>query len=308
MNNVLTQPLYTSNKSENTIEITNKKIVAFYKLNTNIDIDEINLYFINMISKTFLSRDNTSNVSIPSILSTIESDKINKICKTQYFINILSKIHTNAEIINNIINVNYDYFFLKRLDETKILMKNFNIESNVSSEDIMFFNNLINQENCCGILLSHNSGISNKKHFQIDILNNNNIIIYLHNVNYNPSYISSAIDIIDNLYNKITDYSIKNNGSCVIQKDLLDSINNEYQTFISQKNILIDIIKEYSKKLLSQVELCKFNSLNTFLSEKYSNPTQVAGHICDLCNKYSAHNLKALAAHKRGCTRRTKLM
>jgi hypothetical protein len=296
--------------SNNCIQITNKKIVAFYKSHPTIDIDEINLYFINMFNHFCLTNcDNINdNTLSPSILSTRQRGSVDKICQKQYFTNLLSKMYTNAEIINNYTDGNYDFILFKRLNSTKVLLKNITIESNVSEEDINFFKNLIHKENCCGVILSQNSGISNKMNFQIDILTNNNIIVYVHNVNYNESIISSAIDIIDNLYSKIRDYSIQNTGSCVIQKDILDSINMEYQLFISQKNTLIDTVKEYNKKLLSQIESCQFKSLNTFLSDKYSNPIQISGFICNLCNKYSAHNLKALAAHKRGCNRRTKSM
>lgn len=295
--------------SNNCLQITNKKIVAFYKLHPTIDIDEINLYFINMINNFCFTNNRIiiDNTTPPSILSTTITGHVDKICQTQYFTNLLLKMYTNTEIINKNIDGNNDYIFFKRLNSAKILLKSVNTESDVSDEDILFFKNLINKENCCGIILSQNSGMSNKKNFQIDILTNNNIIVYVHNVNYNEYIISSAIEIIDNLYNKIREYSIHNNGSCVIQKDILDSINNEYQLFISQKNTLIETVKEYNKKMLSQIESCQFKSLNLFLSDKYSNPTQISGYICNLCNKYSAHNLKALAAHKRGCNRKKNL-
>jgi hypothetical protein len=300
--------------SNNCIQITNKKIVAFYKLHPTIDIDEINLYFINMIHNFCLTNTNTNintnnidNILTSSILSTMQRENVDKICQKQYFTNVLSKIYTHAEIIHNCTDVNYDFIFFKKLNSTRILLKSFTIESNLSNEDVISFKNLINKENCCGIMLSQNSGISNKTNYQIDILANNNIIIYLHNVKYNESIISSAIDIIDTLYNKFREYFIQNNGACVIQKEILDSINIEYQVFISQKNTLIDTVKEYSKKILSQIETCQFNTLNIFLSDKYNNPIKVSGLVCNLCSKYSAHNLKALAAHKRGCVRRKKI-
>jgi hypothetical protein len=294
--------------SSNCIQITNKKIIYFYKSHPTIDIDEINLYFINMINTFFFNNTGSDNRGNHSILSTITTGDVDKICQKQYFTNLLSKMYTNAEIINNYVDGNYDFIFFKRLHSAKVLIKSVNSKSNISNEDVIFFKNLINKENCCGIILSQNSGISNKSNFQIEIVTNNNVIVYVHNVNYNENIISSGIDIIDNLYNKIREYSIQNNGSCVIQKNILDSINAEYQSFILQKNSLTNTVKDYNKKLLSQIESCQFNTLNTFLSDKYSNPMQISGFICNLCNKYSAHNLKALAAHKRGCSRKTKSM
>jgi hypothetical protein len=294
------------NQSVTSIEITNKKIINFYNLHPNIDIDEVNLYFINIISKICSNQNSDMTTSsIHSILSNSPRENVDKICQKQHFTNILSKIYTNAEITHNYLDGNYEFITMKRLKKPKVLFKNIDIDSNVSNEDTLFFNNLIDQENCCGIMISQGSGISNKNHFQIDIHKNNNIIIYLHNVNYVPSIISSAIDIVDNLYNKIQDFS-KNNTSqeCIISKDLLDNINNEYQLFVTQKSSLIDIVKEYQKKLLSQIDECRFTCLNSYLSEKYNTPIQKSAFTCDLCKKYSAHNLKALAAHKRGCIRK----
>jgi hypothetical protein len=47
--------------------------------------------------------------------------------------------------------------------------------------------------------------------------------------------------------------------------------------------------------------------LDKFLSTKYSAPIQKPGLKCDLCKSFSGNNLKALAAHKRGCIRKNNL-
>lgn len=282
------------------IEITNSKIIHFYNSHPDINIDEINLYFINLINnmlpceKTNLSCSSSNMAAIQEIQDTL--------LKKEYFTSVLSKIFTNADIMNKHNNDNYHFISMKRLKKPKVVIKNMNIESNLSDEDVSTFTSLIDQENCCGIIISQNSGISNKNHFQIDI-HNNNIIVFLHNVKYSQSVVISAIDIIDNLFAKIQEFS-KFNVDCSIPKELLDNINNEHQLFIIQKSTIVNIIKEYQKKLLSQLDECNFSSLNCFLSEKYSTPIQKTGFNCELCSIYSAHNLKALAAHKRGCVRK----
>ena len=287
------------------IEITNSKIIHFYNSHPDINIDEINLYFINLINNMLpCEKTNVSSslTNIPVQIQQIHDASFKK----EYFISVLSKIFTNADIMNKQNNDNYHFVSMKRLKKPKVVIKNMEIDSNLSDEDVSTFTSLIDQENCCGIIISQNSGISNKNHFQIDI-HNNNIIVFLHNVKYSQSVIISAIDIIDNLFTKMQEFS-KFNTDCSIPKELLDNINNEYQLFIIQKNTLVNIIKEYQKKLLSQLDECRFSSLNCFLSEKFSTPIQKTGFNCELCSNYSAHNLKALAAHKRGCIRKkTKL-
>ena len=284
------------------IEIKNSKIINFYSSNPNINIEEINLYFINLIQN--ILPHNVAELSPTNILSTIHRENVDKIqvdkpnFPKSEFNYILSQLYPSADIniVNNIIS-------MKRLQKPRIIMKSMCEESNISIETIGEFVDLIDTENCNGIIFSQNSGISNKKNFQIDY-NNKNIIVYVHNVKWSHFIINSAIDIIDNLSAKLQSGSKNNSENQYIPIEILDNINSEYNLFISKKMELIETMKEYHKKMLSQVEDCRFVSLNTFLSEKYSVPLQKSGFICNLCNKYSGHNLKAVAAHKRGCNRK----
>jgi hypothetical protein len=203
--------------------------------------------------------------------------------------------------------INNDIVSMKRLQKSRILIKSIDTESNISNEKINEFMDLIDTEDCNGIILSQNSGISNKNNFQIDI-HNKNIIVYVHNVKYSHYLITSAIDIIDTLYEKLKKLANNYGNECSIPKEIMDSINIEYNLFVNQKKLVTDTIKEYHKKLLSQLEECQFSSLNIFLSEKYAVPVHKSGFNCELCNNYSAHNLKALAAHKRGCARKKQLV
>ena len=74
--------------------------------------------------------------------------------------------------------------------------------------------------------------------------------------------------------------------------------------FITQKLAVIDVLKESQKKVIAQIDEIKFPSLDKYLSGKYSAPIIKSGLKCDICKYYSANNLKALAAHKRGCMRK----
>jgi len=89
-----------------------------------------------------------------------------------------------------------------------------------------------------------------------------------------------------------------------IEKDVLDEINTEYQLFVSQKNAIIVNLREGQRKVISQIEEFQFPSLDKYLSSKYTAPMPKNGHKCDLCKNFNANNLKALAAHKRGCIRK----
>ena len=222
---------------------------------------------------------------------------------------VLTKMYNSAEITTNpalLHNGNQGgSILLKRLRKTNIIIENRDSSENINMDEINSFLSLIDDHNCNGIFISQHSGISTKKNYLIEITNSNNIIVYLHNVEYSSSKIESAVDIIDNLSNKLR--LLKGTVSMddiSIPKDILENINTEYQLFISQKNAVIEVFKESQKKVLAQIDELRFPCLDKYLATKFSAPVQKPGLKCELCKSFTANNLKALAAHKRGCNRK----
>ena len=314
------------------IDITNIRIKKFYEDNPNIDFQNVNLIFIELFEQILLN-NNIENIPLKNkiYIHDIDSQKDNintqhkfiteltnifnnfrdenSICQkhnNKYLLNILNKIYYSGELhISCKTNIN-GMIILKRQGKPNVLIENRDIENNVSSDDVQSFILAIEDQNCNGIFFSQKSGISTKKNYQIEI-HNNNIIIFVHQSQYNPSRIEAAIDIIDQLSNKIRQFKNSGGDDCTIPKDIMDAINNEYQLFISQKTAVIDVFKESQKKVLSQIDEIRFPTLDKFLSTKYSAPIKKPGLKCDLCKSFSANNLKALAAHKRGCIRKNTL-
>jgi hypothetical protein len=234
--------------------------------------------------------------------------KIAQTIQTKQLSSVLTRLYNSAEIATNptsIENGNTSCILLKRLRKTNILVCNYDSTENISMDDINTFLLLTEEHNTNGIFISQNSGICTKKNYQIEMNSNNNIIVYLHNVEYCPLKIQSAVDIIDNLAMKFR--QLKGTSSIddvSISKDILDSINSEYQLFLTQKNAVIEVFKESQKKILAQVDELRFPCLDKYLSTKYSLVVQKPGLKCDLCKSFTGNNLKALAAHKRGCIRK----
>jgi hypothetical protein len=219
---------------------------------------------------------------------------------------VLTKMYNSAEVHNpnKIPNSNgHGLILLKRIRKSNILIDNKNSEENVTNDEVQAFLSSIDEQNCNGIFISQQSGISGKKNYQIE-MHNNNIIVYVHHGEYLPAKIEVAVDIIDQLSAKMRQFKHQTEDDCTIPKDMLDTINNEYQLFLSQKNAVVDVFKESQKKVLSQIDEIRFPTLDKYLATKYSAPIQKPGLKCDLCKSFSANNLKALAAHKRGCIRK----
>jgi len=195
-------------------------------------------------------------------------------------------------------------YLVKRPNKYNILIETHDVEQNVNTNEIRQFIQTMEENNCNGVLLSQQSGFSCKSNYHIEIYNKL-IIVYVHNVEYDPEKIKNAIDIIDNLTIKLREMDRDENiYEIIIDKDVLEEINKEYQLFIQQKDNVLSAIKESHKKVLSQIDDFKFPELDKYLSTKFSVPIQKQGFKCDLCKKFNATNLKALAAHKRGCFRK----
>jgi hypothetical protein len=304
------------------LEITNNRILKFYENNPSINFEAINIAFIDLFEKLLLNdpySQSISNFSNNPVMQNTQTKFMNELGDVfnkfrdnnttdkhndKQLSTILTKMYNSAEVHNpNRSNPINGLILLKRQRKSNILIDNKNSEENISIDDVQTFLTSIDEQNCNGIFISQRSGICGKKNYQIET-HNNNIIVYIHNGEYCPSKIEAAVDIIDQLSSKLRAFKHQNDDDCTIPKDILDTINNEYQLFLSQKTAVVDVFKESQKKVLSQIDEIRFPTLDKYLATKYSAPIQKPGLKCDLCKSFSANNLKALAAHKRGCIRK----
>lgn len=215
----------------------------------------------------------------------------------------LNSIYNTAEFIHQESIDQSSTFLMKRYMKSAVLFNFIDTDQNVTSDDITFFAKTIETKNCHGVFVSQRSGFSSKPNYHIEY-HRGNIIVFIHNAEYSADKIKIAIDIIDNISLKLKELNLTNSDDNSISKAVLDDINKEYQLFISQKEALISIYKDCQKKVLSQIDEIRFPCLDKYLSTKYTNSVQKQGFKCDLCKCFNANNLKALAAHKRGCIRK----
>jgi hypothetical protein len=170
-------------------------------------------------------------------------------------------------------------------------------ERNVNVDEIKKFLRDVNEQKTNGIMISQFSGIVSKSNFFIEI-HDGKVLVYLHNVEYSPEKIRLAIDVIDILSSKIEEISnVEELNGCIIRKDVLDKINDQFQIFITQKEMILTTVKEMNKKLMTQVDELKMPDLSLFLNEKYAS-IQNQQFACELCN-LPFQNKRSLASHKK---------
>jgi hypothetical protein len=229
---------------------------------------------------------------------------------------ILSRLYNTSDVMNyNQLHHGYDTsgsgemstFILKRNNLPKIIIQNIDVERNVTADEIKEFTRIIEQNNCCGIFFSQHGGFVNKPNYHIET-HNKLVLLYVHNAEYSSDKIRMSIDILDNVFYKLCDIIQRiepgSLNSTSIEKEVLEEINKEYQAFILQKDAMMNVVRDTQKTLMSHIDDLKFVALDKYLASKFAVSSNRPGFKCDLCKSFLANNLKALAAHKRGCNRK----
>jgi len=215
--------------------------------------------------------------------------------------NILNEMYDDAEVVSTTKQTSAGDFMLKRLNKPNIMFENKDHTEKVYENEVKKFIRDAENINSHSVFLSQNSGIVNKKNYQIEC-HKGLILVYIHFVNYSPEKIKIAIDIIDNLESKLKEFS---ENDYAIDKHVLSEIYEEYQNLAIQKDNLIGAHKDFGKKINSIIEELNFSSLEKYLSTHFScnmNISKLSNQmICDNCNKYTCTTIKSMSAHKRAC-------
>jgi hypothetical protein len=217
---------------------------------------------------------------------------------------ILSSLYQTAEIVNTSKETASGDFMLKRVDESSIMIENKDYSRNVPIEEVRKFIRDIEVQKCHGIFLSQHSGITSKQNFQIET-KGANIMVYIHNTNYCPQTIKTAIDIIDSLEDKLLDLKREPDEEVKLSMEQLQEINNEVRRFLDKKQTVLTMLKEMSSKIEKELKTfdlsCLVKTMNGIFGVMPEQPKVI---ICDICNSFQAQSNKSLAAHKRKCSKK----
>jgi len=242
-------------------------------------IKTIDAKFSNVIDTTRKMVDSNKDVTL-SQFSSISSSQIALQSEVKDVLKRMENSSSKGKISENIVlnilrglfpSAEVEYvgsqkesgdILIHRKDKPKILVENKCYESRqVTSDQVKKFIHDVDIQNCSGLFISQEGGIVNKENFEINI-HNRNVLLYIHNVNYDPEIIKIAIDIIDSFKTK-------------------------------------KMVKEFSQKMIKSIECIQLPSLEKMLSSRFGYITS-GKFICEKCN-FIGKNPLALSVHKRSC-------
>lgn len=245
-----------------------------------------------------LATTNALTTSVDSLVGKFQNSSAKGAISENILLSVLHSLYSTAGIDHVGQQKETGDIILTRPDKPKILIENKNWTRNASQDEVKKFIRDVELQKCCGVFLSQNCGIANKENYEINI-HDGNVLCYVHEVNNDRDKIKIAIDIVDHFKMKIDDLNADVDTDVdTIPKDRLDAINNELQFLINTKLSLISTTKDYTQKMLKQLEELKIPTLEDYLSSRYASAT--SKFICEHCG-FVAKNKAALAAHKRRC-------
>ena len=296
--------------------IIDSYICDFYTKNPNFNFQKINLAIIEVLDS--IGKESSIKSLNKYELNNEIYDKLNRFFvaqkdnlefnKLNYCLNEVYKFSplTSCQDIQIIEELDPKFNLLvSYLKEDNILIHSYELDeikySNASKKIVdEFITNVKSQNKCNGIFLSQSAGIYDKSNYNIDI-NDGRILMYAHNVNFNPEKIALICEIVYSLSKNLKPFfqNIKENGFTINFSDI-EKFKNEYSTIFYQRNNIIDSIKSISnehKKMIVQLESMKLPELKDCCNKMFSLES-LPQYICPTCS-LTFPTSKSLGSHKK---------
>lgn len=242
-----------------------------------------------------LNKQKQLHCNLTKLLENMGNSSIKGRISENTVFNILLELSPTAEIEYVGSESGKGDILFKRFNKPIIMIENKDYSRNVNTSEIDKFKRDAENLNCSAILLSQRHGIVEKENYQIEIVNNN-IYIYVHNVEYSAEKIKIAIDIIDHFKKEmiITERNINMDTST------LKSINEEYNQFIKNKLVLVNTIQTFTKTINNNINDLNLPNIEKYLAFCGCKRETFKEWDCKFCNRTFSTE-KGLRNHNRSC-------
>jgi len=298
-----TSKLLSSSMNQNNVDefVNNSNVLMSQSIHSitsiiNQSTSKIDELYKNVNDNNFANTKLQQNVA--EMLKKFEKGSGKGNVSENVLYNILLALFPCAQInyVGNEIKETGDIILIRN-NKPKILIENKDHDTcNVPKHDVDKFIRDCEIQQCCGIMFSQNRGIANKENYELQI-NNGNILLYVHNVNFDNDKIKTAIEIVEQFKTKFDEINA-DNDICNIETSQLEEINKEFNNYVLQKHSLLKIVKDFNDKMNSSINDLKLPTLEQFLSKHYATSSNQGNNICKYCEKFVP---KSLLQHYRYC-------
>jgi hypothetical protein len=287
---------------DKTVQTIQQPIYAFIQSSEQRTIVDLQLLKEKLISQN--TSQDTLSLEIREFLNKYKYNSSIKgnVSETELYY-ILQQLFPTEEVLDCRGETATCDYRVNRLYKTKptILFENKDYTRSANTEEVTKFCRDLSIQRTHGIFLSQNSNITYKRDFQIDIVDGL-IHVYVCNVKYNREKIQIAVDIIDNLSQKmeyITQHTAETSGFHISKEDL-EGLMDEYTEFNARKAQLVDIVRNSTKQTIEKIEELQLFALKRVLTR--NGALQADDEFkCRFCNSFTGKNRASLGAHVRGC-------
>lgn len=226
---------------------------------------------------------------------------------------VLQQLFPSDEVVDTRSETAACDYRVNRLNKSRptLLFENKDYERPVSTEEVRKFERDVQLQKQHGIFLSQKSGIAFKENFQIDI-SDGLVRVYVTNVQYAPEKIQVAVDLVDHLAGHLAAFAEAaaaaegggGGGSAEatinLSKEDLNELLEEYNTYVKQRLILVEHVKQTTKVTLERLEEMSLPCVKRMLT-KYGLLKTEDEFRCKFCGVYNGKNKASLSAHVRVC-------
>lgn len=185
----------------------------------------------------------------------------------------------------------------KNRDKPTILFENKDYSRTVTTAEVSKFERDLQTQKQHGVFISQKTPITYKDNFQIDIIKGL-IHVYIPNANYDTGKLKIAIDIIDNLSEKLQFISGEKEDIYETNKRELEELADEYHKFALDKDDIKETVQSMSKILIKKLEDIQLPKIEGIL-ERFG--ILDSGLKCPECS-FRGKSMTGLSMHcKRWC-------
>lgn len=269
------------------------KIIMYENKNTDTINNQVDI-IKNLIIED-ISKQNELQGNLKKLLENMGNSSAKGRISENTVYNILLEIYPTADIEYVGTESGKGDIIFKRHNKPIIMIENKDYSRNVNNVEIDKFKRDAENLKSSAILLSQRHGIVDKENFQIDIVNNN-VYIYIHNVNYSAEKIKIAIDIIDHIKKEmvITEKNIN------MDTNTLNSINDDYNLFIKNKIMLLNNIEVFNKNINKSINEIQLPNIAKYLANCGCIRDSFKEWNCKFCDR-TFNSEKGLKNHNRTC-------